>query len=760
MRLFDTDRVSGLFSGQFRQRLWVVVLLCTAWLAIAWYASQTYIDRQQHLSFEQSLSDAKDEFATVSASTDNHIAMLQKIPRYLAKEAWVQRGLARFGPSVTASAVDYEQRKSAWEHDKELAVMSQQLKVGADILPPDVLWVLNAAGDCVAASNAGAKNSFVGTHYSDRAYFRETLSGGDGQQYAVGRVSNIPGLFYSSAVMSKTGQFLGTLVVKSDVPNLAPLLRNSHVFFADLNGVVILAEDKSLVNRVLPDARFNTLSESARIAQYKRSDLPALSFVPWRQNSWPELVRRDSEEVPQILLSSTAYQNGMGVYLLRDVPDILRLEQLRLSSFVFVALLGIFLIIALAVSAFYLDFLRRAKREAEKNQHELQLAKDAAESASIAKSQFLAVMSHEIRTPMNGILGMAQMLLMDQVSEEDRQDYARTILSSGQTLLGLLNDILDLSKIEAGRLELAMSVVNPVDVLSETKHLFQKNAQEKGLHLAFDWQGEASCYLADLHRLRQMLSNLTNNAIKFTAQGQVVLQAREIERSGTKALLEFSVEDTGIGIPEDKLNHLFEAFSQVDGSITRQFGGTGLGLSIVRSLATKMGGSVGVESTFGAGSRFWFRIYADQVNVETPQNNDAVVNDSAVLTAVALKGNILVVEDNPMNQKVIQALLGKLGLACQVVSNGQAGVEFVMHNPSIDLILMDVQMPVMDGYQATKNIRAWEMGQQGHRTIIALTADAFDEDRKRCLDAGMDDFLVKPVSLDKLRLALQRWLSR
>ena len=242
---------------------------------------------------------------------------------------------------------------------------------------------------------------------------------------------------------------------------------------------------------------------------------------------------------------------------------------------------------------------------------ELQAAVVAAEAASVAKSRFLATMSHEIRTPMNGILGMAQVLLMPDVSESERLVYTRTILDSGQIMLTLLTDILDLSRIEAGKVELEVIAMDPQDVVSETRSLFAVNARSKGLALESGWSGPPRHYLSDPNRLRQMLSNLVGNAIKFTAQGQIRIEAREVELEGQTAVLEFSVADSGIGISEEQQSLLFQRFSQADSSITRNYGGSGLGLSIVAQLAALMGGGVGVESEAGRGARFWFRIRAE-----------------------------------------------------------------------------------------------------------------------------------------------------
>jgi len=389
----------------------------------------------------------------------------------------------------------------------------------------------------------------------------------------------------------------------------------------------------------------------------------------------------------------------------------------------------------------------------------LRAAKAQAEAGSLAKSRFLATMSHEIRTPMNGILGMAQLLAGPGVSEQERVEYATTLVQSGKTLLALLNDILDLAKIEAGKLTVESVPHQPVATLEEVRLLYAEAARRKGLALHATWEGPAARYLLDPSRLRQMLGNLVSNAVKFTPQGEVRMSAREVARDQASALLEWSVTDTGTGVPEAQRGSLFQAFSQLDASTTRRFGGSGLGLSIVRTLAEAMGGEVGMAPAAPRGSRFWFRVRAGLAEAAPAEAPSAVPGPCGPRPDDTSPASVLVVEDNPINRLVIERMLARRGFRVACVDDGARAVQRIEAGERPDLVLMDCQMPEVDGFEATRRIRRWEQAHGRARLpIVALTAGAYAEDRERCLDAGMDDFLTKPLDDAALGAALARWV--
>jgi PAS domain S-box-containing protein len=380
-----------------------------------------------------------------------------------------------------------------------------------------------------------------------------------------------------------------------------------------------------------------------------------------------------------------------------------------------------------------------------------------AQAATKAKSEFLATMSHELRTPMNGVLGMAQLLTSGAISDAQRVEYAGVILRSGEALLALLNDILDLSRVEAGRLELTASTFSPAALVAETLGAFREPAARKGLPLRMDAAAmPVGSYTGDPMRLRQMLSNYLNNAVKFTEQGHIAVTVSEEFDPGGRCTLEFAVIDTGVGLPPDKRHLLFQPFSQLDGSTTRQYGGSGLGLSIVARLAELMGGEVGASSLHGQGSRFWFRI-------PTSKQADPVAVGQRVLPKLGqqqlqLPAPALVAEDNPVNREVMGLLLANLGVQVEFAEDGQAAVDALASGRDFSIVLMDVQMPVLDGLAATRRIRQWEARRGRPRMpIVAVSSGVFHDQKQQCIEAGMDDFVGKPVLVEELSAVIQRW---
>lgn len=407
----------------------------------------------------------------------------------------------------------------------------------------------------------------------------------------------------------------------------------------------------------------------------------------------------------------------------------------------------------------------RLVSERELSRSAIETARDAAEAANRAKSEFLANMSHEIRTPMNAILGMAQLLDAHELSPAQQKESTAILLRSGRALLNLLNDILDLSKVESGKLTIKQEKCFPSNLIEDVVQLFAESTRAKRLRLDANTPlGPMACYVGDSLRLQQMLSNLIANAVKFTDSGHILVSAREVSRKDGIAVLEFSVRDTGIGIEQDKLGLLFESFTQIDASTDRQYGGTGLGLSIVRKLARLMGGEVGVESTRGVGSHFWFRVPAPIVHqpLQTETRDiSSRVNATSVPSGFKFDGTVLVAEDNADNRKLIQLVLTMQGVRAFMVEDGQAAVDTVISGRRIDLIFMDMRMPKLDGIAATQRIRSWE--KEAGRTrcpIVAFTANAFEDDRVQCVAAGMDGFLAKPINIVELRALLATWLQK
>ncbi len=388
--------------------------------------------------------------------------------------------------------------------------------------------------------------------------------------------------------------------------------------------------------------------------------------------------------------------------------------------------------------------IRRLINERDDNLRNYREARDAADRANLTKGEFLAMISHEIRTPMNGILGTVQLLEHSPLDETQSRDLT-TIRNCGDALLELIDQILDFSKIEAGKLELELRDFDLRNEFSQIVALYRPVIADKGLHLDLTMAEDLPVMVkGDSTRLRQILSNLISNAIKFTHQGHIRVEARSKAAANGGFMISGVVSDSGIGIPADRLDRLFKAFSQVDISTTRQFGGTGLGLAICAKLCEAMGGQISVDSVSGVGSSFRFDIFMAASQVTARPVPPADLDASTMLPSL----RILVAEDNLVNQKIAFSFLHKLGLQADLAENGQEAIERA-RTTHYDAILMDMQMPILDGIESTRAIRQLDLAHQPW--IIAMTANAFDSDRERCIEAGMNDFISKPFRIEALR---------
>lgn len=392
----------------------------------------------------------------------------------------------------------------------------------------------------------------------------------------------------------------------------------------------------------------------------------------------------------------------------------------------------------------------------------LKKARLEAEIANKAKSEFLANISHEVRTPLHAVIGMTE-LLVETKLDKDQRYYTDTLYSSAKILLMLINDILDFSRIDAGQIDEEKEVFDLRQLFLDIITVMKEKASCKGLVLAGDIDENIPGTLFGYSGyMKQVLLNLIQNAIKFTYRGHVMVEARVVSETDEEVVLRITVKDTGIGIPEERQNQIFEPFTQLDASSTRKEGGTGLGLAIVKKLVAFMGGDVKLESNEREGSTFTFSLSFEKVKVDDSYEkkmDDTVSGDT--LHAEAEKeleeNNILLVEDNMINQKVAKAMLEKMGYKIDIAFNGAEAVD-ALQQKQYGLVLMDLQMPVMDGYEATRTIRKSDQVLNSEVPIVAMTANATKEDRQQCLDAGMDDYVPKPVERKVMKSMLQRWL--
>jgi PAS domain S-box-containing protein len=395
------------------------------------------------------------------------------------------------------------------------------------------------------------------------------------------------------------------------------------------------------------------------------------------------------------------------------------------------------------------DITERLDKEAQ-----LKDTMEKALEASKMKSEFLSTMSHEIRTPMNGIIGMTEILLGTELDKE-QVEFAKIIRESSDSLLAILNDILDFSKMEAGKMAIEEVDFDLKDTCKGVIRLLESKAKEKGLDLIMDMDASLPIYVkTDPVRVRQIILNLVGNAIKFTEKGFVKIKLEPVLAIKDGFIVRFVIEDSGIGISKETQKKLFQSFTQADGSTTRRYGGTGLGLAICKKLIALMDGDIGVVSEGGQGSKFWFEIplKISQRNFQKEEAEKGAINTN---NTVSNGKKLLLAEDNIVNQKVAVVQLNKLGYAVDVAENGQKAIELALANSGYELILMDCQMPTLDGFEATRELR-----KQGFKKpIIAMTANAMQGDREKCITSGMDDYITKPINTALLKEVLEKYIK-
>jgi signal transduction histidine kinase/CheY-like chemotaxis protein len=532
-----------------------------------------------------------------------------------------------------------------------------------------------------------------------------------------------------------------------------------------LESLVLLAKASSDLN--LDEALKNTLSVALKMTAAERGGLFLLDDEGMVSNYI--LIRDNTDPEEGQMLIGTVMDKGLSAWVARhrqlavindtrqderwiDLPNqpytalsVLGIPLLRDDN-----LLGIFTLIHSQANHFTPEHIELIQFTADQLALALNNARLYTKTLEVSslKSAFLANVSHEIRTPLNSILGMTDLLLSTPLSSV-QTGYAAAIQTSANVLLALINDILDFSKIEANQLNLDKVEFEPEKLVEEAVNLFIPQAQEKNLKLSCRLDPRIPAWLqGDSTRLRQILLNLLSNAVKFTSSGEITLDVTQTSQTEKGVILRFSVSDTGIGISPKTVQNLFEPFTQADTSSNRRYGGAGLGLTISQRLAEMMGGRIEVESQEGRGSTFWFVLSFDYAKTQFTLNMNGTNQD----------GLILVVDDNELNRKIAVAQLKKLGYNADTAEDGYEAIE-ALSQKSYDLILMDCQMPGMDGYTATSRIRAGETENSNPIPIVAVTANAFAEDREKCFAVGMNDYLSKPVSAEQLRAIVNRWLK-
>lgn len=608
---------------------------------------------------------------------EHSLLLSHGIPQMLCHSIPVQDSLfqaadAQFEDNISPAARHYP-------------TLNSFLKSQAKDLPAGDIWVCDQNGVCIAASNFDDRDSFVGYNFSSREYFVNGKKNGGSKQFGIGLVSGLPGFYYSAAVIVE-GEFLGVVVVKIRTEALSFCLGQNTAFVANSDGVIVLSNDGKYDLLTIPNTSVQNLPDSVRLARYQRKDFPAIQLTSWDEKKNSKMMRFQNESLPVIVENTSIESEGLKVFVVRPLTGLSLLKSDHTTFFFILAVSGILVLIA--TFEIVLNFIAIRK------------AQISAEASNLAKRQFLASVSDEIRTPVNGISGMVSLLLETNLNTEQRH-FAETAHINCRTLSTIINRILDFSKLESNSLKLEPTEFNLKDLLEDVTHPIMQKAEEHGLKFGYAITSEVPINVCgDSVQLERILTSLMDNAVKFTFQGSIFVQASLLSQSGNQAVVRFSVTDTGIGIPESKIGLLFSKFTQVDSSATRQFGGTGLGLALAKRLTELMGGQIGVKSEEGKGSEFWFTVSLETLGT-------GKINKKT--TGPLMGKRILLVDDNVTDREITHRMLESWSIEVIDAIDGKHALQLLLsaqqqHTP-FDLVILDSRMPIMDGKALANTIK-------------------------------------------------------
>jgi signal transduction histidine kinase/CheY-like chemotaxis protein len=724
-----------------------LVLVLGGWMLAANRLSSTLVASRLSDMIAHETMLANQRVDALALNLGQNLAQMHGIPAAVANEKAVVDAVAGFSPRAGEPALPPSDKARAWLARPDLAELNRHFEIMAAELNYDIIFAIDRSGNCIASSNYGENDRLIGTNFSDREYFREGMKGVRAQQYAVGRATNIPGLFFSAPVF-REGAVIGVIATKINLPRLQHWVADIDAFITDANGIVILSHDPAMVMKSIDPAKAAALPESTRMARYKLTRFAPLEIVPVpglpvasvsvAGGDQHGLVRLGDDNTPSILAQRSRPDDNMTVHSWSALNGIEGLEKDAHWAFVVIFVGGAAVILLFLGSIVFVVSARRHVSQLREKEH-------AANLANVAKSEFLANMSHEIRTPMNAVIGFTHLALNTELDAKQR-DYMTKIKTAATTLLSIINDILDFSKIEAGKLNVEHINFDLRSVLDSVANISSLKAIEKNLELCFNIDDDVPIHLiGDPLRLGQVLLNLLNNAIKFTGHGEVVLAIGVRTRHANTVELAFYVRDTGIGMTEEQQARLFQAFNQADASTTRRFGGSGLGLVISRRITELMGGGMEVVSAPEQGSIFTFTAIFDLQKGANGQMADGRM-DVPVHLLAGLR--VLVVDDNPTAREILESTLRSWSMPVETVGGGWEAYAALLaaadHGAPIDLVLLDWQMPDPDGLKTAHIILgSAELATKPH--IIMISAYTPDHARAEAEHLGVDAFLVKPV---------------